>query len=53
MESKIDNLQNTQDYILGELKTLNEEKTVSGYRFRRMEQWIEKASKKINLPYTP
>lgn len=53
IENKITNLQNTQDFMLGELKLLSEDKIVSSYRSRRMESWIEKAAKKLEIPYTP
>lgn len=53
LDSKVTVLQNNQDHILGQLKTLNEEKVVSSHRSQRMELWIEKAAKKINLPYRP
>jgi hypothetical protein len=38
---------------LGELKVLTDDKTVGAYRSGRMESWIKKAAKKINLPYNP
>ncbi len=49
--SRLTGLENGQDHILGELKTLNEDKEVGAYRSRRMESWIVRASKKIDLPY--
>ncbi len=53
INNRLVNLENGQDHILGELKTLNEDKKVGAYRSRRMESWIEKAAKKINTPYNP
>jgi isoleucyl-tRNA synthetase len=53
VDSRLNKLENTVDFILGELKVLNEDKTVGAYRTRRMESWIEQAAKKIDLPYTP
>ncbi len=51
IDGRLDNLENTQDYILGELRDLNEEKTVSAYRSVRIESWVIKAAKKLDLPY--
>lgn len=53
IETRMGNVESTLDFVLGEIRTLNEEKTVGSYRSRRMESWIQKASKKINLPYNP
>jgi hypothetical protein len=52
-QKQIKGLQNTQDSMLGELKVLTDDKTVGAYRSGRMESWIKKAAKKINLPYNP
>lgn len=53
ISEKFIKLENTQDYMLGELKLLNGEKTVSAYRSTRIENWVIEAAKKLNLPYNP
>ena len=60
LETKVDALENkmgvveiTQDSILGQLQTLNQEMAISNHRMARIENWTIKAAKKINLPYHP
>lgn len=44
---------NHLDHIYGELKSMRQENTVAAHRSHRIENWVIKASKKINLPYHP
>ncbi len=53
VDGRLNNLENTQDHILGELIILSEDKIVNAHRSIRMETWIQKAAKKINMPYNP
>lgn len=53
IDNRLDRVELTQDFVLGELKDLKEEKIVGNYRSQRMESWIAKAAKKIKLPYNP
>lgn len=51
VEERLNRLEVGQDYIFGELKALRQESVVSGHRSQRMESWIIRAAKKIDLPY--
>lgn len=53
ISERLDNLENGQDRILGELLLLRQESTVSSHRSRRMEEWIIAAAQKIGIPYNP
>ena len=53
LENKMGVVEITQDSILGQLQTLNQEMAISNHRMARIENWTIKAAKKINLPYHP
>lgn len=53
LEKEFSVMQNTMDLVIGELKSIREEITMGAHRSYRMESWIVKAAKKINLPYNP
>ena len=40
IESRLGNLENSTDYMMGELKDIREELVVGSHRSRRMEGWI-------------
>lgn len=53
VDSRLDNLDKGQDFLLKEVRELRIENTVGAHRSHRMEKWIIRASKKINVPYQP
>lgn len=53
IEERLNRLEINQDFMIGELKTLNEERLIGTHRTNEIEGWVIKAANKINLPYHP
>ncbi len=53
VDERLDKLENRMDFSIGELKEMRQENIVAAHRSHRIESWVIKASKKINLPYHP
>ena len=53
IEERLNRLEINQDFMIGELKILNEERLIGTHRANEIEGWVTKAANKINLPYNP
>lgn len=53
IDQRLENLENGQDYLIKEVLELRDENMISIHRSRRMEEWIFRAAKKIDVPYNP
>lgn len=53
IEARLSNLEVNQDYTIKQIQDLRQENAFGGHKSNRMENWIIKAAKKIDLPYNP
>lgn len=53
IELRLDRVEDSIHFLHKEVYELRQENTVNAHRSYRMENWIIKASKKINVPYKP
>lgn len=51
LEERIDKVQTTVDGLVKDVKDLKDDKTVTNYRMKNVENWIDQASPKINLKF--
>lgn len=51
IEDRLGKVEHTMHYLLKESREMRIELTVGAHRSHRMEDWIIRAAKKINLPY--
>jgi hypothetical protein len=53
IDRRFEKIENTIDFILGKILTFDQEKIIGAGRTARLESWVQKAAKKIDLPYNP
>ncbi len=48
---KFDNLQSAVDKSLTDLRNINEEKVITAYRTKRLEEWAKPVGEKVEVPF--